>query len=217
MREQERRLTRQDVRHVRPPTAVRPPASHTGSALPPITALQRTAGNSAVVQMLAQQQEDALAPAPTDVQRSTVHSMLRSPGRPLDNTVRTEMEARLGADFSTVRLHDGAAAYRYAAEIGARAYTSGEHIVIGRQDRDKHTLAHELTHVIQQRWVPCRARRTRRDPASAIRRTVSSGQPKRTRPGRCSERHPRRNASCPTRTPPGRPATGLSPCNGSSR
>jgi len=154
MREQERRPATHDAHQVRPPTAVRPPASHAGAALPPITALQRTAGNSAVVQMLAQQQEDDLAPASTDIQRSTVHGVLRSPGKPLDDNVRTEMEARLGADFSTVRLHDSAAADRSAAEIGARAYTSGEHVVIGRQGRDKHTLAHELTHVIQQRWGP---------------------------------------------------------------
>jgi hypothetical protein len=64
------------------------------------------------------------------------------------------MEARLGADFSSVRLHDGPAAARSAAEMSARAYTSGEHVVIGHDGGDKHTLAHELTHVIQQRSGP---------------------------------------------------------------
>ncbi|WP_411147068.1 DUF4157 domain-containing protein, partial [Streptomyces sp. x-80] len=37
---------------------------------------------------------------------------------------------------------------------GARAYTSGSHIVIGDGGADRHTLAHELTHVIQQRQGP---------------------------------------------------------------
>ncbi|WP_458337287.1 eCIS core domain-containing protein [Streptomyces sp. 372A] len=68
--------------------------------------------------------------------------------------MRTKMEARFGADFSDVRIHDDSAAHTSAAEIGARAYTSGEHVAIGRGGADEHTLAHELTHVIQQRRGP---------------------------------------------------------------
>jgi hypothetical protein len=64
------------------------------------------------------------------------------------------MEARLGADFDDVRLHTDPAAQRSAAAIGARAYTSGGHVVIGAGGTDKHTLAHELAHVIQQRSGP---------------------------------------------------------------
>ncbi|GAA2734367.1 hypothetical protein GCM10010360_25490 [Streptomyces nogalater] len=64
------------------------------------------------------------------------------------------METRLGADFSDVRVHMDAAAQASAADIGARAYTSGSHVVIGAAGGDKHTLAHELTHVIQQRQGP---------------------------------------------------------------
>ncbi|MFJ8477599.1 DUF4157 domain-containing protein [Kitasatospora sp. NPDC094011] len=115
-----------------------------------LAALQRSIGNAAVVQLLQQQRESEEAA----VQRSTVHQVLRSPGRPLADGVRTEMEARLGADFSNVRVHDGPAAARSAAEMSARAYTSGEHVVIGHGGGDKHTLAHELTHVIQQRSGP---------------------------------------------------------------
>jgi len=64
------------------------------------------------------------------------------------------MEARLGADFSDVRVHTGEAARASAAGVGARACTSGDHVVIGEGGADKHTLAHELTHVIQQRQGP---------------------------------------------------------------
>ncbi|WP_411079739.1 DUF4157 domain-containing protein [Streptomyces sp. cmx-18-6] len=88
------------------------------------------------------------------VQRSAVHDVLRSPGRPLATPVRADMEARLGADFSDVRLHTGTAAQASATEIGARAYTSGHHVVIGKGGDDPHTLAHELTHVVQQRRGP---------------------------------------------------------------
>src|SRR6185503_636780 len=55
-----------------------------------------------------------------------------------------------------VRVHTGEAASASAAGIGARAYTAGDHVVIGAGGMDKHILAHELTHVIQQRHGPVR-------------------------------------------------------------
>lgn len=79
--------------------------------------------------------------------------VLGSSGRPLDEAVRTDMESRPGADFSEVRVHDDAAR-RSAAEIGARAHTSGNHVVLGDGGGDRHTLAHELTHVVQRRQGP---------------------------------------------------------------
>ncbi|MET8949954.1 eCIS core domain-containing protein [Streptomyces sp. NPDC004393] len=127
--------------------------------------LQSSAGNAAVVQMLRRAGHAGAQPAQhqhgagcrheqtgqPQVQRSAVHGVLRSAGRPMGTALREEMEARLGADFSAVRIHDDDAARSSAAEVGARAYTSGHHVVIGRGGADKHTLAHELTHVIQQR------------------------------------------------------------------
>ncbi|MEU7581736.1 DUF4157 domain-containing protein [Streptomyces sp. NPDC041068] len=139
--------------------------------------LQDTVGNTAVVQLLRQsghawaegtdqdRSEDRHRHGPdcghrqpertaAPVQRSAVHDVLRAPGRPLDDATRTDMETRLGADFSDVRIHDDGAAKASAAEVGARAYTSGSHVVIGEGGGDGHTLAHELTHVIQQRQGP---------------------------------------------------------------
>ncbi|MFF2013870.1 DUF4157 domain-containing protein [Streptomyces sp. NPDC058195] len=134
---------------------------------PVLMGLQDTLGNAAVVQMLRAAghlgEEDVNRrtaghgdggtglPA---VQRSAVHEVLGRAGRPLDDATRADMEARLGADFSDVRVHRGAVARASAAEIGARAYTSGSHVVIGAGGGDRHTLAHELTHVIQQRTGP---------------------------------------------------------------
>jgi hypothetical protein len=117
-----------------------------------VHALQRSIGNAAVAQLLAGRRE-----APADgpaLQRSTVPDVLRSSGRPLDEATRGDMESRLGADFSDVRVHADAAARRSASEIGARAYTSGTHVVIGDGGGDRHTLAHELVHVMQQRSGP---------------------------------------------------------------
>ncbi|MFE7132713.1 DUF4157 domain-containing protein [Streptomyces sp. NPDC057638] len=128
--------------------------------------LQRTIGNAAVVQLLRRaghegaeeeqggHQEGPGARVGAAFQRSSVPTVLRSGGRAMDRATRGDMESRLGADFSAVRIHTGSAARRSAAEIGARAYTSGDHIVLGEGGGDRHTLAHELTHVIQQRQGP---------------------------------------------------------------
>ncbi|MEU8737872.1 eCIS core domain-containing protein [Streptomyces halstedii] len=143
--------------------AVRPDTPLTPQAL---RSLQGTVGNAAVVQLLhqgghrqEQEQEQGAGSGlqPTgraEVQRAAVHDVLRSGGRPLDDTTRATMEARLGADFSDVRVHSGSAARASATALGARAYTSGNHVVIGDGGADAHTLAHELTHVIQQRQGP---------------------------------------------------------------
>ncbi|MFI1828152.1 DUF4157 domain-containing protein [Streptomyces sp. NPDC020412] len=146
-----------------PPRASSPAPPHA------LLKLQGAAGNAAVVQMLraaghswVQEKHEHSAgcghqesgEGAAAVQRSAVHDVLRTPGRPLDATTRTDMEARLGADFSDVRIHSDGAARASAAEIGARAYTSGNHVVIGDGGGDRHTLAHELTHVIQQRQGP---------------------------------------------------------------
>ena len=95
-----------------------------------------------------------LTHVPAPVQRSTVHDVLRGSGQPLAEPLKEEMQARLGADFSHVRVHTDSAARASAAGVGARAYTSGSHVVIGYGGADKHILAHELTHVIQQRSGP---------------------------------------------------------------
>jgi hypothetical protein len=84
----------------------------------------------------------------------------RSAGSPLDEPVRADMEARLGADFSGVRVHTGDDAHGSARAVNAHAYTVGSNIVFqrGRYDTEstagRTMLAHELTHVVQQRNGP---------------------------------------------------------------
>ncbi|MDD9717755.1 DUF4157 domain-containing protein [Dinoroseobacter sp. PD6] len=82
---------------------------------------------------------------------------LRRGGRPLPDTVRSEMEARIGEDFSDVRIHTGREASDLAAEIHARAFTVGRDVVFAGDSfapatlSGRHLIAHELTHVVQQR------------------------------------------------------------------
>jgi hypothetical protein len=86
--------------------------------------------------------------------------MNRGGGSALDESTRDFMESRLGADFSDVRVHTGAAATEAARSVQAHAYTVGSDVVF--QDGQynpastdgRKLLAHELTHVVQQRSGP---------------------------------------------------------------
>ncbi|MGW1782664.1 eCIS core domain-containing protein [Streptomyces sp. NPDC002143] len=119
--------------------------------------LQRAVGNSAVGAML-QREQDEESPSP---QRSPVHEVVGSgSGQSLGADVRSDMEDKLGADFSDVRVHTGDAAHESAKSVGAHAYTVGNNVVFQRDAYDpsshagRTTLAHELTHVMQQRSGP---------------------------------------------------------------
>lgn len=96
-----------------------------------------------------------------DGQIADVHPALdvvsRSTGWPMDAASRTFMESRFGQDFSQVRIHTDAEANESAHSLNALAYTVGHDVVFaaGQYAPDtsagRHLLAHELTHVLQQR------------------------------------------------------------------
>lgn len=93
-------------------------------------------------------QREAIGPSPQRVP-PIVHDVLRSSGEPLDRGTRAAMESRFAHDFSRVRLHRDDRAAASSAAVGARGYTVGANVVLGR-DADRDTLAHELAHTIQQ-------------------------------------------------------------------
>jgi len=78
-------------------------------------------------------------------------------GQALDAGARGFFEPRFGQAFSDVRVHDGAAADSAARSFGARAYALGSDLVFAHgeyapgTDAGRRLLAHELTHVVQQR------------------------------------------------------------------
>jgi len=53
-------------------------------------------------------------------------------------------------DISTVQAHTGPEAAASAGAMGAQAYATGNHVVLGA-GTDLHTVAHEAAHVVQQR------------------------------------------------------------------
>ena len=78
-------------------------------------------------------------------------------GHPLPGHVRAYFESRFGYDFSQVRVHTDAPSAGLAHDLHARSFTVGSHIVFGAGQYQtatmagKRLLAHELTHVVQQR------------------------------------------------------------------
>lgn len=87
---------------------------------------------------------------------ASVNTVITGSGRPLDPTLRQNMESRFGHDFSQVRVHTGGAAEQSARDMNAHAYTVGHNIVFGEGQFSPDTplgrrlIAHELTHVVQQ-------------------------------------------------------------------
>ncbi|HVF06362.1 MAG TPA: DUF4157 domain-containing protein, partial [Frankiaceae bacterium] len=108
--------------------------------------LQRAAGNAGAASLMGD--------APP------VHDVVASGGQALDPDTRADMEGRLGHDFGDVRVHTDDKAHASAQSVNARAYTAGSHVVFQRSQYDpssdagRMTLAHELTHVVQQRNGP---------------------------------------------------------------
>ncbi|MEZ4734074.1 MAG: DUF4157 domain-containing protein [Caldilineaceae bacterium] len=128
--------------------------------------------------------------APALVQDLLHHQ--RTAGQPLPTTTRRAMQARLGHDFSQVRIHTNAQAAASAQAVQARAYTAGSDVVFGAGQYRPATLAgqrllaHELAHVVQQRGALAASagELTIGDPASAAEREaeqvsaqVIAGQP----------------------------------------
>jgi hypothetical protein len=113
-----------------------------------VLGLQRAVGNAGVGGLLEEE-------------RSPVHDVVNSGGgSPLEADTRVDMEARFGHDFGDVRVHTDGAAHESARSVNAQAYTVGTNVVFqqGRyepaSDEGRHMLAHELTHVVQQRSGP---------------------------------------------------------------
>jgi hypothetical protein len=115
--------------------------------------LQRAVGNAGTSTLVEEQ-------AQAEQGQSPVHAVVNSGGAPLDAGVREDMESRFGQDFGDVRVHTDGAAHESAKSVNAQAYTVGSDIVFQSDkydpasDSGKHVLAHELTHVVQQRNGP---------------------------------------------------------------
>lgn len=97
--------------------------------------------------------QPAVRGAAVQLPSTLINFHLGGAGRPLPEAVQRKMETVFGADFSKVRIHTG----NEATAIGALAFTQGSDIYFthGQYNPDsphgQRLLAHELTHVVQQR------------------------------------------------------------------
>jgi hypothetical protein len=107
---------------------------------------------------------DALPGKRTLVQLAADHSARTGPeanapaapsggGSPMPAPLQKKMESSFGADFSSVRVHEGG----QAGQLGAHAYAQGDdvHFAPGQYQPDTQSgqalIGHELAHVVQQR------------------------------------------------------------------
>jgi hypothetical protein len=84
----------------------------------------------------------------------------RGRGRPLDAAARGRIAPQLGDSLTDVRIHDDAEAAALARAVSAHAFTTGADVYFadaryrpGTGEGDR-LLAHELSHVVQQRGAP---------------------------------------------------------------
>jgi hypothetical protein len=79
----------------------------------------------------------------------------KTPGRPLGEGVRTELESYFREDLKDVRIHHDPAAAESASTLGSEAFTAGRHIAFGADQynpnshRGKRLLIHEIAHTAQ--------------------------------------------------------------------
>jgi hypothetical protein len=127
-----------------------PELTHPANAAPLaglLTQLQQSHGNVHVQRVVA------------DMNEAKVDGQSRTPasGEGLDAGVMTQMESAFADNFGDVRIHADSQAERTTDEVDARAVTRGRDIYFGKGEYNpatragKELLAHELTHVIQQR------------------------------------------------------------------
>jgi Domain of unknown function (DUF4157) len=106
------------------------------------------------------------------------HLETPSPGQPLEVNVRALLEPRFAHSFANVRVHADRAADELTRTHEARAFAFGNDLYFrdGAYDptssQGLHTLAHELTHVVQQSGA---TKSTRRSSQSEDRTELEAG------------------------------------------
>jgi Domain of unknown function (DUF4157) len=102
---------------------------------------------------MEQRQEDELEEEEEPIQTKS----LSNQSQPLPGSTRAFFEPRFNRDFSNVMVHTGSQSAQMNKDLNAQAFTHGNNIYFNQEkyspytDAGKHLLAHELTHVIQQR------------------------------------------------------------------
>jgi hypothetical protein len=151
-REHDADLTREPARRVRQPDA-------TGPARGGLLELAAGIGNAAFAR-LARHGAGLLPGGRVHRDVEDAIAARHGSGRALDPATRERIGGPLGDTLEDVRVHDDPGAAGLARAVSARAFTTGADVYFGTgeyrpgtSDGDR-LLAHELTHVVQQRAAP---------------------------------------------------------------
>ncbi len=92
----------------------------------------------------------------------------RGKGKPIPKNDRSYLENAFGTDFSGVNIHTDAESVQMNKELGAQAFTHGEDVYFNagkyrpENSEGKRLLAHELTHVVQQKGANTLRKKSRK-------------------------------------------------------
>lgn len=128
-----------------------------------ISSIQKMEEEEESVQMMEEEEEELQMKSETsnrnsgNTQLSDQLNQSKGSGSTLSDNVRSEMESSFGVNFSQVKIHTNSSAIQMNKNIGAQAFTHGSDVYFneGKYNptsfQGKKLLAHELTHVVQQR------------------------------------------------------------------
>jgi len=101
---------------------------------------------------------------------------VRGRGAPLAPDLAEQIGSKLGDGFADVRVHSDGLSDALARSVQARAFTTGSDIFFAQGEyrpqssSGRELLAHELTHVVQQRGAPVTGEMRVSDPGDALER-----------------------------------------------
>jgi hypothetical protein len=104
----------------------------------------------------------------------------RGGGARLDTSLSSKLEDNVGDSLGDVRVHTDDHAASLARAVSARAFTVGSDIYFGAGEYSPSTsdgaslIAHEVTHVVQQRGAPMTGPLTVSQPGDAMEREADA-------------------------------------------
>lgn len=121
-----------------------------------------------------EQEEERIGKEGGEVSRNVESTIQQAKGNgsSLDASLQRDMGNALGADFSSVKVHNDNESDALNKAVGARAFTTGNDIFFKRGEYDpsspggQELIAHELAHVVQQAGPSIKAKHIQRDDAA---------------------------------------------------
>ena len=138
------------------------------------TPVQSMVGNRAFGQAIARMGAGILPGGAVHPAVAAAIGAARGAGHGLPEPLRAEVGERMSDPLGDVRIHTDSRAAELARSVSARAFTTGTDVFFGAGEyqpssRDgKELLAHELTHVVQQRGAPTTGPMTVSEPGESI-------------------------------------------------